>query len=305
MTKNRFLIFFTVLASACCTSLPDAAPKRLAGLPVPSSDMRVQESSAIWRDESRSRDVPVRIYSPLSAGRLPVVIFSHGIGEDRDSYAYIGRALAANGFISVHVTHAGTDKAVLKRGYWKLYQATKNPENWRSRPLDISFVIDQLSKRDDVDMSRIAVAGHSAGAFSAFAVAGVRAPTGEGRADERVRVIVAMSMPKIDGLNYDNIRIPALNITGTCDSSILYRTRPKDRRAPFEQTRAPHQYLVTIEGVNHDVFSNETDPHHELIMRLTIDFLRAWLFDDRVARAWFEDAGRGVVGSERLVLERK
>ena len=294
-----------LFASSCCTSLPDAAPKQVMTLASYPAEHGVEESSAIWRDERRSRDVPVHIYLAAGTGtRRPVVIFSHGIGEDRDSYAYVGRTLAANGFIAVHVTHAGTDKAVLKSGYLKLYRATKNRENWRNRPLDVSFVIDQLSSRPDVDMSRIAVAGHSAGAFTAFAVAGVRGPDG-GMRDERVRVIVAMSMPKIEGLSYDDVRIPVLNITGTCDSSIIYRTRQRDRRVPFDQTHATHQYLVTIDRVNHNTFSNATDPHHDLIMRLTIAFLRAWLLDDVGARAWFDDPGGVTIENERLVLERK
>ena len=300
------VVFSMLFASACCTSMPDAAPKRVTTLAPFPAEHGVQESSAVWRDGRRSRDVPVHIYAPSGAGtRWPVVIFSHGIGEDRDSYAYVGRTLAQNGFIAVHVTHAGTDKAVLERGYWKLYRATKDPENWRNRPLDVSFVIDQLSTRADVDMSGIAVAGHSAGAFTAFAVAGVRGSNGEGVRDDRVRVIVAMSMPKIEGLSYDDIRVPALNITGTCDSSLLYRTRPRDRRVPFDQTHASHQYLATIDRVNHNTFSNATDPHHELIMRLTIAFLRAWLLDDAQARAWFEDAGGVMIGNERIVVERK
>ena len=291
-----------LFASTCCSSLPDAPLKKMNTLAVTPAGHGVQESSAIWRDERRSRDVPVHLYAPSGSGtRWPVVIFSHGIGEDRDSYAYIGRALAQNGFLAVHVTHAGTDKAVLKRGYLKLYRATKNPENWRNRPLDVSFVIDKIAARPDADMSRIAVAGHSAGAFTAFAVAGVHGANGEGMRDDRVRVIVAMSMPKIEGLSYDAVRIPALNITGTCDSSLIYRTRPRDRRVPFDQTRAAHQYLVTIDRVNHNTFSNATDPNHELITRLTIAFLRVWLLDDAQARSWFDDAGRG----ERLVLERK
>ena len=302
MMKTAVAIFSMMFASACCTSMPDAAPKRLTALAPNPAEHGVDESSAVWHDARRSRDVPVHIYAPQGTGtRWPVVIFSHGIGEDRDSYAYVGRALAQSGFIAVHVTHAGTDKAVLKRGYWKLYKATKDPENWRNRPIDISFVIDQLRARADVDMTRIAVAGHSAGAFTAFAVAGVRAATGEGMRDQRVRVIVAMSMPKIPGLSYDDIRIPALNITGTCDSSILYRTRPRDRRVPFELTHATHQYLVTIDRLNHNTFSNATDPQHDLIMRLTIAFLRAWLLDDAAARAWFDDPGR----TDDLVLERK
>lgn len=265
---------------------------------MPSSSYAVQESSAVWRDERRSRDVPVRIYAPAGAiGHLPVVIFSHGIGEDRDSYTYFGRALAAAGFIVVHPTHAGTDKAILRRGYWKLYQATKNPENWRNRPFDVSFVIDQLSTRPDIDMNRIAVAGHSAGAFSAFAVAGARGPNGESALDERVRAIIAMSMPNIDGLSYEDIRVPALNMTGTCDSSLIYRTGPRDRRVPFEQAHAPNQYLVTIEGVNHNTFSNASDRHHELIVQLVIAFLRD--------RAWFDDPGVVVSGRDRLTIERK
>ena len=305
MKKTALALLSAFFASSCCTSLPDATAKAPSLLPATAEAPRVDESSATWRDERRSRDVPVHIYKPAgSSGRLPVVIFSHGIGEDRDSYAYIGRALASNGFMAVHVTHAGTDKAMLKRGYWKLYQATKDLENWRNRPLDVSFVLDQLAKRDDADMGRVAVAGHSAGAFTAFALAGVHAATGDTLRDPRVRVIVAMSMPKIPGLSYD-IGVPALNITGTCDSSIIYRTRPRDRRVPFEQTHATHQYLVTIDRLNHDTFSNATDAFHPLIVQLTIDFLRAWLFDDRDARAWFDSPGTAVIDGHRFVLEKK
>jgi hypothetical protein len=154
-------------------------------------------------------------------------------------------------------------------------------------------------------MSRVAVVGHSAGAFTAFGVAGVHGPEGKTLRDDRVRAIVPMSMPRIEGLSYDGIRIPVLNITGTCDSSIIYRTRPRHRRIPFEATDATQQYLVTIEGVNHNTFSNATDEHHPLIMQMTIAFLRAFLLDDREARAWFDDAGTTVSGSDHLTLERK
>lgn len=305
MKKMVFAIFASVFASACCTSLPNASATKTRALPPVAPDTRVHETTAIWRDERRQRDVPVRIYTPANvSGRLPVVIFSHGIGENRDSYAYIGRALASNGFMAVHITHAGTDKAVLEQGYWKLYKATKNLENWKNRPLDVSFVLDQLAKRDDTDMTRVAVAGHSAGAFTAFGVAGVSG-NGQSMRDERVRVIVAMSMPKIEGLSYDAVRIPALNITGTCDSSIIYRTRPRDRRVPFEKTNAPNQYLVTIDRANHNTFSNATDPQHALIIQLTVNFLRGWLLGDANARAWFDEGGAERIDANSLVVETK
>ena len=248
-------------------------------------------SAFVFHDAGRARDVPVRIYAPESPGRHPVVIFSHGIGEDRDSYAYIGRALAQNGFIAVHITHAGLDKAVLRTGYWNLYRATKVKQNWINRPLDVSFVLDELAKRDDVDMSRVAVVGHSAGAFTAFQLAGATDPDGASYRDPRVRAIVAMSEPKIAGVRYDTVRIPVLNITGTRDSSLIYRTRQRDRRVPFDQAHGPDQFLATIKGVTHNSFSNTDDRHHDTIVALMISFLRAYLLDDRAALAGLERPG--------------
>jgi len=265
----------------------------------------VEETSHLWRDERRARDVPVKIYSPRDAGQTAAVIFSHGIGEDRDSYSYLGRSLAKAGFTAVHVTHAGTDRAMLERGYWHLYRATKDGTNWVNRPLDVSFVIDNLP-----GVSRIAVAGHSAGAFTAFAVAGMRLAGGESFRDERVRAIIPMSMPRMDGVvrdeGYEGVNIPVLNITGTCDTSLIYRTFPRHRRIPFEASRASERnYLITLKGVNHNTFSNREDEHHPLIADLVILFARAFLLDDAAARAWFNDAGSATIGRTQLTLERK
>lgn len=272
--------------------------KRVAFPPLAPEVEQVPERSEIWRDEQRGRDVPVKIYGD----RGPVVVFSHGIGEDRDSYAYLGRALARHGFRAVHITHAGTDRAVLERGYRYLYRAVKQKENWVARPLDVSFVLDHLG------VSEAAVVGHSAGAFTAFAVSGLRMADGGTLRDPRVKVAMAMSMPRLEGVvaedGYDTIAVPLLNVTGTCDTSIIYRTFPKHRRIPFEKTHAPRQYLVTLEGVNHDTFVEE-DRRNEEIAAVTIAFLRAWMLGDADARAWFDDPGEGRVGNVRLALERK
>jgi pimeloyl-ACP methyl ester carboxylesterase len=306
LLRTFLSVVAAVFMSACCTSLPRVPPKQLA-LPAfaPEYD-QVSEVSEVWHDAGRNRDVPVRLYIPAVPGkRFPVVVFSHGIGEDRDSYAYMGLALARHGFLAVHVTHAGTDRAMLKRGYRFLYRATKDPANWIARPLDVSFVLDRLAMREDADMQRVAVAGHSAGAFTAFAVAGMKTENGGDFRDPRVKVAVPMSMPRMEGVvppgGYDAIRIPVLNLTGTCDTSLIYRTFPRHRRIPFQSTHATRQYLVTFAHVSHNSFSNREDPHHAEIAAVTVAFLRAWLLDDAGARAWFDDPGRG----ESLTLERK
>ncbi len=283
------------------------APKKLA-LHVVQGSSEIEEASAVWHDAGRNRDVSVKMYLPIG-DHVPVAVFSHGIGEDRESYAWLGRSLARAGFLAVHVTHAGTDRAVLQRGYRYLYRATKQKENWINRPLDVSFVLDQLRTLPRADLSRVAVIGHSAGAFTAFAVAGIHNARGETLRDERVKVAVAMSMPRLVGVipadGYDSVAIPVLNLTGTCDTSLLYRTFPRHRRIPFDTTHARDQYLVTFAGVNHDTFSNREDRRHAVIAGVTIGFLRAFLLDDQNARRWFDEPGATRLDNTGLTVERK
>jgi predicted dienelactone hydrolase len=305
---KRLFALATLFAGACCSSLPKL-PEKTVPLTLPAPEYAsVSESSETWRDERRNRDVPVKIYAPRDARRLlPVVVFSHGIGEDRDSYAWIGRALAQHGFLAVHVTHAGTDRAVLKRGYRYLYRAVKQPENWINRPLDVSFVLDQLALRPDADVQRTAAVGHSAGAYTAFALAGMLSGDGKSLRDARVKVAVPMSMPRMDGVvppgGYDTIAVPVLNVTGTCDTSLIYRTFPKHRRIPFEQSKAADRYLVTLQGATHNSFVIE-DARRDAILNVTIAFLRAFLLGDANARRWFDEAGRTEAYGVSISVER-
>jgi predicted dienelactone hydrolase len=263
----------------------------------------------VWHDARRHRDVPAKLWSAGVPTGAPVVLVSHGIGENRDSYAYLGRALARAGFLAVHLTHAGTDRAVLEKGYLHLYRAVKEKENWVNRLLDVTFALDQLASDPRADVDRSAVVGHSAGAFTAFAAAGLETSGGQATRDARVKVIVPMSMPRLDGVvaerGYDGIGIPVLNITGTCDASLVYRTFPRHRRIPFERSSGTGHYLVTIRRVNHDTFSAQRARQHELIAALTVGFLRGFLVGDRIARAWFDDPGQAVVHGSELTVERK
>jgi predicted dienelactone hydrolase len=262
----------------------------------------------VFHDGSRSRVVPVRMYATGANGRRPVVIVSHGIGEDRESYEYLGRALAAAGFLAVHITHAGTDRAMLERGYRHLYRAVKEPRNWLDRSLDVTFVLDQLEHDPRADTARAAVVGHSAGAFTAFSVAGLTTARGQMR-DPRVKAIVPMSMPRMDGVvpdgGYDSVAVPVLNVTGTCDTSLLYRTFPRHRRAPFEQSRASGQYLVTVRGLNHDHFSARSSRYHAVIASLAVAFLRGVLLEDSASARWFSESGRQKLNGIELTLEQK
>ena len=79
---------------------------------------------------------------------------------------------------------------------------------------------------------------------------------------------------------------------------VIYRTFPKHRRIPFDSTHAKSQYLVTIDGANHDTFVIE-NPRNAEIAAITIAFL------DDAARAWFDEPGRSMVGRVRVSVEHK
>jgi alpha-beta hydrolase superfamily lysophospholipase len=135
----------------------------------------------------------------------------------------------------------------------------------------------------------------------------MRMSDGATAVDRRVKVAIPMSMPRIPGEagRFDAIDIPLLNMTGTCDTSIIYRTFPKHRRVPFELTKAKQQYLVTIEGVRHESFSNREDRNHERIAAVVIAFLRGFLLHDAQARAWFDEAGISDALGARASVEVK
>lgn len=248
-------------------------------------------------DRSREREVPIRVYFPRGAGRHPVVFFSHGLGESREAYVYLGEHLARSGYLAIHLTHRGSDRDLLENeGIFAVHRAVRDRENWINRPLDVTHVIDLLERNDErvrsvaarADLSNIAVVGHSAGAFTALTLAGAIVRGTERFHDERVKAAVAMSMPKLRPVflpgAYDEIAIPVLHMTGTRDRSLIYWTFPSDRREPFESSPATPQHLVTIEGATHWTFSNPSRadrPCEQAMQRIvaeaTTNFLDAYI----------------------------
>jgi predicted dienelactone hydrolase len=241
-----------------------------------------------WTDTSRNRDVPVKIYYPLSslralegeagretAGLSPVIIFSHGLGGTREGYEYLGRHWASYGYVSVHVQHLGSDDSVW-RGKPDPLQAMKDslkaPRNTLNRPRDIHFVLDQvalLNQKDPalagrLDLSREGMAGHSFGGWTTMAVAGQVAVLPGGRevsfADPRFKAAIAMSAPSAFNRQtldraYAAITISVLHMTGTNDYSLVTDATPADKRIAFDHTTNATSFMLTFNGADHLTFS--------------------------------------------------
>lgn len=285
-----------------------------------------------WRDASRQRTVPVKIYHPASApGASPVILFSHGLGGTREAYEYLGRHWASHGYVSVHLQHAGSDDAVWRGSTRPMESMRGAVKDWKSalhRPLDARFALDELTKLNQangplkgrLDLARVGMSGHSFGGWTTLAVSGMSLGPGGAAslADPRIKAAIAMSAPA-NRLNadqvYAGIKIPIYHLTGTADNSPLNETKPEDRRIPFDHIQNAEEYLLTFNGGDHMVFSGRSglrgnrakDPvFHDLIRMSTTAFWDAYLKGDAAAKTWLAGGGfEQALGREGTFEQRR
>jgi len=295
-----------------CAAAPSlAAP--VAPETRPAAEIRVLE--AVWRDEARSRDVPVRIYLPAGTGPAPAVIVSHGLGGTREGLAYMGRALAAHGYVAVHVQHAGSDIGAARVGtgtpIQNLAAAARDPEVAANRFGDVPFAVTELLRLNGqagalqgrIDGDHLAILGHSFGAVTSLAVAGQAFPGGRTARDPRIDVAVALSpsppRQQTSVQAYGTIDIPVLMFTGTVDTSPVDDFPPERRQEPYGALSRAFRMLVVFDGADHAVFGGRTRGPAESTdsaiqaetIRITLAFLDRFLRAQPADLAGIEAAG--------------
>ena len=255
-------------------SLSDDAPD---GYKLETGPLAVTEvAGLVLHDEKRNKDVRVRIFYPVIAGKYPVVIFSHGAGGSDICCESLTRHWATYGYITLQPIH--DDSVVQRRNRGDentpfpqaVREALKNPALWESRPRDISFLLDSLAglqKRvaglnGKIDTSRIGVAGHSMGSYTAEAISGalVDLPSrpGQNFSDPRAKAILCLSPsgPGQFGLtahSFSNISLPFMGITGSLDN-LGPLANAAWHKIPFERSQPGDKYEVFIQGASHMSF---------------------------------------------------
>jgi predicted dienelactone hydrolase len=318
-------------------SLMAGRPAKATYDPDASNKTAFTSSEITWHDGDRNRDVPVKIYYPTDAkGKLPIIIFSHGLGGSREGYGYLGEYWASHGYVAVHLTHLGSDTtAVMANGLDNVKQTAEaiatDPMNAVDRCRDVSFAIDRLKAVNDneksamagrLDLDKIGMAGHSFGANTTMLIAGEMTRSGKTIfADERVKCAIAMSPPVATpkpmwNKTYSTVKIPLFVMTGTLDDSPIGESKAADRRVPFDHVQGIPAYLITFTGGDHMLFSGNDrrakqptdDRYHQLILQGSLGFWDAYLRGDEEAKKWlaggeFEkavgDAGKFEVRNSR------
>ncbi len=320
----------SIFASAAETYLP------------PTPTLEVATVKLDWHDAKRGRDVPAKIYFPKDgAGTFPVVLFSHGLGGSREYYEYLARHWAGCGYVSVHITHLGSDDSLWKdlppaeRGK-SLQKAAANISNALNRPPDGQFALDQIERlnadetsplKGRLDLKAMAIAGHSFGAYTTLALAGqtFMLPFFQSkRYDEpRLKAAIQMSAPApairrdLDG-TFSTITIPVMHMTGTKDFlEILPQTTAADRRIPFDHMSNSETCLVIFNDGDHFIFSGrermaatpekltQDAAFQKLICVSTTAFWDAYLKGNAAAKKWLLEGGCKKLLGEQATFEHK
>jgi predicted dienelactone hydrolase len=139
-------------------------------------------SKEVWNltDASRNRSFYVQVYSPtqLPAGPVPVLLFSHGLASSPDDFAEAMQQLASHGYVVAAPQHPGSDAIWLKEMLKGLHKDVFDVNEFSNRPKDISYVIDELERRNAsrfngrLDLKRVGLAGHSFGGYTVLALGG-------------------------------------------------------------------------------------------------------------------------------------
>jgi predicted dienelactone hydrolase len=224
-------------------------------------------------DEDQDKKLPIRITYPRAGGQFPVIVFSHGMGGSKDSYTPLVRHWTSHGYVCIQPTHGDSlslktiDELAQIRGVAGFLNDPRALRHWRTRPLDIQRILDGLDEierrapavKGKIDRKTIGMGGHSFGASTTQAVAGLAYKPLFGKRlsfdDSRPTAFIMISPQGTgraqDADSFKPITRPSLFITGTKDKSPRNGKSYLWRREAFEHTPAGNKYLLVLEDAHH------------------------------------------------------
>ncbi|APB34336.1 Putative dienelactone hydrolase [Gloeomargarita lithophora Alchichica-D10] len=254
--------------------------------------------------DAPQRLLKVHLFYPPGSQRVPLVLFSHGIGQTGRSLMYLGESLASQGIAAAVITHP----------------AQSALSEFSERPQDIRRVLDYLAHHPQgqrLNLKRVGLVGHSLGGYTVLVAAGAQ-PQREGlnaqcqsdlallnlslvllqcRAlaltpwpqpapDPRIRAVMAIN-PPIGGIlgaeGLSSLRVPVMLIGGGQDwvTPVL-----PEQIQPFQGLRGKDYYLVILPSAQHLDGLDEArqfqpqrlPPIPQTFARLSREFFRTHLF---------------------------
>jgi predicted dienelactone hydrolase len=277
----------TAQVASQAVQLSQPSAPSLAPFAQPGPHQWISQSFA-WRDRTRDNDpVPTNLLLPMgqTAQPLPLVVISHGLGEDQTTFQYLAEHLASHGYAVALPAHIQTDATALTN-LLEGYSKPPSPTAAINRVQDISFILDQLEREPStskqINTQKVAVVGHSYGGFTALAVGGTVFDPGynpqacdlQRSSTINISVFLQCSLMKLPQPRYElgdprvgaivaadaftslvfspaslqSLRTPTLMLTGSADIVV---PMVLEATPTYSQIGARDKYLVMLKGGTH------------------------------------------------------
>jgi predicted dienelactone hydrolase len=244
-------------------------------------------------DARQGKVLQLAATAPASTERLGVIVLSHGFSDQKESYQPLVRPMACAGWLVLQPNHL--DSRVFPGD-------PRRSGIWLSRVEDVVHILDLLPEIERrvpdlhgrIDQTRIAVVGHSYGAFTAQLLAGVTMTLGDRQVsfrDRRVRAIVAIapvgSWQIFRDTAWDELEIPILEVQGGKDRPPP-ADQPRRNLVPYDRSKVPGTALLLLPDSGHhfgDIYGRgdvgaETDPRMvEAVAGLVVAYLEETVKD--------------------------
>lgn len=146
-----------------------------------------QPGEYVWRRETltfinleRPEPSIADLYLPNRSADVPVIVISHGVASNRQTFTYLAKHLVSHGYAVVAVDHADTTTEKFSRFLAGL-EGPPDSQSLLHRPKDISAVLDALEQMQvedlavrSLNLTSVGVIGHSLGGYTALASAGAQ-----------------------------------------------------------------------------------------------------------------------------------
>ncbi|GIJ53420.1 alpha/beta hydrolase family protein [Virgisporangium aurantiacum] len=243
-----------------------------AAPPLPAGEAPSRAFDVATRTDTFTRDgarvLKTTTWYPRTAGKYPLVLFSHGLQGLPADFAPLLRQWAAAGFVVVAPAYPKTSRGAAKFDVLDVL----------NQPADASFVITQTlsgAVKDRIDPARIGAAGHSGGAVTTIGLFTI------GR-DERLRSGVVFAGTALGvGTNFIGAAVPLFFVHGDADAVVDYASG----KQVFDALPWP-KALLTLPGQDHSApYQRESSAAYKAVSTSTLDFLRYTLYGDAAAKA--------------------
>jgi len=270
---------------------------------------RFSKQTLTLNDNSRSRRFEADLYLPQTVTKtqntqkppFPVIVISHGVAEDRETFAYVAQHLASYGFAVALLEHPGSDAKKFEQ-YFAGLAGPPQPTELINRPLDVTFLLDELQRlsetnptfKGQLNLQQVGAIGHSLGGYTVLTSAGatinfeqirkdcypnrslnlsvfLQCRAGELQADnyplqdQRIKAVMALNplgSTILGQEGFHQIQVPAMLVGASQD---IFTPAVPEQIRPFTWLQTQNKYLVLIENGTHFSTVDKINPNTGLL----------------------------------------